>query len=224
VFKGANIMGVKKYFSFAKVKLLKLLKSIISSLKTLASLKPSLDSRQSTSAEFLNPDPNKKFTKAWFENLYRELGDGVTCYRPLNEPNYGGGMLKGCYCCKPNTQLHLLPNEERMFEDVINDLDFRAIAHPKLTGGKTIVCSKLGLCNGRKPFVCRTAPVYFVSGLMMFEESLCRLLALDYLSIHKDKIANIRNVIYKLGLENTVLGYGRTVRTENGEIHYDYEH
>jgi hypothetical protein len=217
-------MGVKKYLSFIKVKVLKLLKSIISSLKALGSIQPNLEPGQPKSAEFFDSDPNKKFTRDWFENLYLELGDGVTCYRPLNEPGYGGGMLKGCYCCKPNTQLHLLPNEERMFEDVINDLDFRAIEHPKLTGRKTIVCSKLGLCNGRKPFVCRTAPVYFVNGLMMFEESLCRLLALDYLSIHKEKIANIRHIIYKLGLENTLLGYGRTVRTENGEVHYDYEH
>jgi hypothetical protein len=169
-------------------------------------------------------DPDRQFSSAWFAQLYEELGDGTRCYRPEDTPGYGGGFLKACLCCAPNTKLHLLPHEQHLFSDMINDSDFKLMDHLRFADRKTIVCSKLGLCNGRKPFVCRTAPVYFVNGLMLYEESLCRLNAITYLNVHKESVEHIRSVVYRFQLENSTLGYGRNISTSNGQVHCDFEH
>jgi predicted O-methyltransferase YrrM len=163
----------------------------------------------------------ERYSREWFEAVYRELGDGIPCYRPtaLYDGKPEDGMLRGCSCCLKNIRLNLLPNEEQMFHDDFNEVDFRLEDNPRLPGRKVIVCSKLGMCNGRKPYVCRTHPVYFVRGLFMIEESLCRLLASTFLTVHHKAVERLRQVIYKFGLEEEVLGYGR--RIENGYIDYE---
>jgi hypothetical protein len=128
-------------------------------------------------------------------------------------------MLRGCSCCKKNTRLCLLPKEEQMFQDVINDSDFQLQDNPRIRDRKQIICSKMGLCYGRKPYVCRTAPVHFVRGLALVEESLCRLLASTFLVIHQAAVERLRQVVYKYDLQEEVLGYGR--RVENGYVDYE---
>lgn len=170
-------------------------------------------------------DANQRFSRAWYESLYVELGDGITCYRPPDEPDYSGGALPACVCCKPNTLLHLLPREEKLFESSVNATDFRLIDHPRFKGRKSLVCSKLGLCNGHKPFVCRSHPVYFIDGLMLFEEWLCRLGAIAFIQRHKAAVEHIRKTVFARQLGDTLLGYGRTARSDDkGLIHIDYEH
>lgn len=120
--------------------------------------------------DFEIQDDSKRFTRQWFNKLYREIGDGPSCYRPLDTPDYDGGVLTGCCCCKPNIRLNLLPNEEKMFADVINDWDFRLADNPDLLGRKTIYCNKKGLCYGRKPFVCQIHPVFFSEDTLLYHE------------------------------------------------------
>lgn len=171
-----------------------------------------------------SPQEGRRFSPAWYRDLYQALGDGIRCYRPQDAPAYGGGCLASCACCPPGARLNLLPGEEVMFADVINDTDFRLQDHPLLEDRKTIVCSKLGHCGGRKPFICRTHPVYYVNGLMLFEESLCRLKASTYITTHETSVENIRAIVYRFGIENTTLGYGRNIRVRGEDVHSDYEH
>ncbi|MBD2567394.1 hypothetical protein [Anabaena lutea] len=172
--------------------------------------------------DFEVSDASQHFTRKWFEQLYSELSDGTPCYRPLNTPNYDGGVLKGCYCCPANTRLNLLPNEEKMFTDVINDWDFRLTDHEELPGRKTIYCSKMGLCNGNKPFICRTHPVYFSEGAILFVESQCRLPAYKFLQFHHEASEKIRSVVFKYGLEKVILGYAKKSVLENGQEVVDF--
>ncbi|MTJ08763.1 MULTISPECIES: hypothetical protein [unclassified Anabaena] len=163
------------------------------------------------------------FTRQWFEQLYSEVGDGNPCYRPLNTPDYDGGVLKGCTCCSANTQLHLLPNEEKMFVDAINDWDFRLTDNEDLLGRKTIYCSKMGLCNGHKPFICRTHPVYFSEGAILFVEGQCRLTAYKFFQFQHEQIEKIRSIVYKYGLEKVILGYAKKAVLDDGkEVVVDY--
>jgi hypothetical protein len=171
-----------------------------------------------------NQDPEQKFSTAWFERLYAKLGDGITCFRPKDEEGYSGGMLDACSCCKPNTRLHLFPNEESGFVDQINDTDFKLVDHPIFEDRKSIICSKLGHCDGRKPYTCRTHPVYYVNGLMLYEEALCRLGASLFLKIHKDSVDRIRSVVYEFELEDVPLGYGHGFRMKDGELYREFEH
>lgn len=158
--------------------------------------------------------PLEQFSPAWYRVLYEELGDGVACYRPADAPDYGGGMLKSCGCCPPDAELYLLPGEEVLFDDVLNDTDFKLIDHPVLSGRKTVICDKRGLCGGRKPFVCRTHPVHFVTGTLVFQESWCRLKATAFIGWHKEAVDRIRATVYRYGLESVVLGYGRSIKTK----------
>jgi hypothetical protein len=162
----------------------------------------------------------ERYSREWYTEIYRELGDGILCYRPTND--YDGltpdGVLDGCSCCRKNNLLCLLPGEETMFEDVVNDADFRLEDNRVVPGRKTIICSKMGLCNGRKPYVCRTHPVHFVENLMLFEEGLCRLLASTFMALHRTAVERLRRVVYKFGLEKEILGYGRRV---DGYVDYE---
>ncbi|MDX2213853.1 MAG: hypothetical protein SFY66_11260 [Oculatellaceae cyanobacterium bins.114] len=166
---------------------------------------------------FESQDPSKRFTKRWFTELYQELGDGSNCYQPPNVANYDGGALKACHCCPANVRLHLLPNEEKMFVDVINDWDFRLAENPNIPGRKAIYCNKLGLCGGHKPFVCRTHPVYFSEGSLLVQESLCRLPAYKFFQFHHDQVEHIRRIVLKYGLDKVTLGYGRIIRLDDGQ-------
>ncbi|MFT5290064.1 MAG: hypothetical protein ACI8QC_000552 [Planctomycetota bacterium] len=171
-----------------------------------------------------NLDPEMKFSKAWFERLYAELGNGISCYRPPEEKNYSGGMLDGCGCCPPSVRLHLLPNEESGFIDQINDTDFQIEDHPIFENRKSIVCNKLGNCNGRKPYTCRTHPVHFVKGLMLYEEAQCRLGATLFFQIHKDAVEHVRSVVYQYELEDVPLGYGHGFRMKDSLLYREFEH
>lgn len=168
-------------------------------------------------------DPGRRYSQAWYEDLYEALGDGITCYRPDQESDYSGGALQGCRCCHANLKLHLLPGEERMFETQLNTGDFQLIEHPTLAGRKTIVCSKLGQCGGRKPFVCRTHPVHFADGLVLFEEGLCRLTAAKYFSLHGEAIERLRAAVLARQLQSVPLGYGRVVDANGTKGHCDFE-
>lgn len=168
-------------------------------------------------------DPEARFSKAWYERLYQDLGDGISCFRPDAERDYGGGALPACRCCPADLRLHLLPGEERCFEDVVNSHDFQLVDHPNLDGRKTIICSKRGLCGGRKPYVCRTHPLHFAEGLVMFEEGLCRLRATTFLAMHQEQVERVRAVALAQGLDEVPLGYGRVRGAAGGPSHVDFE-
>jgi hypothetical protein len=167
--------------------------------------------------DFEIQDDSKRFTRQWFNKLYREIGDGPGCYRPLDTPDYDGGVLTGCCCCEPNVQLNLLPNEEKMFADIINDWDFRLADNPGLSGRKTIYCNKKGLCHGRKPFVCQIHPVFFSEDSLKYHEGGCRLPAYKFFKFHHEAIERVRRVVLKYGLEKVSLGYGRKNISKSGE-------
>jgi len=107
--------------------------------------------------------------------------------------------------------LRLLPEEEKMFDDVINESDFRLDENPVLPGRKVVYCSKMGLCGGRKPYVCRTHPVHFRKGMLFFEESGCRLAASTYLVLHREAVERVRGIVQRYGLLTVELGDRRVV-------------
>ena len=162
----------------------------------------------------------ERYSREWYTDVYRELGEGIRCYRASGD--YDGfkqdGVLEGCRCCRKDTLLCLLPGEEKMFEDVVNQTDFRLQDNQVLPGRKVIICSKLGFCDDRKPYVCRTHPVHIVQDLVLFEEGLCRLLASTFFTLHRTAVERLRTVIYKFGLEREILGYGR-----RADGYVDYE-
>jgi hypothetical protein len=168
----------------------------------------------------------ERYSVQWYARLYEGLGEGVTCFRPtIDDPDYGGGVLTACRCCRPGIRLHLLPGEEAMFTDVVDPWSFQLNNHPTIPGRKTITCYKLGQCNGRKPFVCRTHPVYFSRGHMLFEEDLCRMTCVKFLSHHGAAVERIRSIVRKFGLDDTVLGYGRvTSLPQSDKVSLDYQH
>ncbi|MHC4262569.1 MAG: hypothetical protein ACYSWX_08620 [Planctomycetota bacterium] len=172
----------------------------------------------------LDPDdPECRFSRAWYERLYEELGDGITCYRPAGEANYGGGALEVCGCCQPNLELHLLPGEEVALSDTFNATDFQLREHPTLEGRKSILCNKLGQCGGRKPFVCRTHPVHFADGLVLFEEGLCRLRSTSFMARHADFVDKVRATVLEHGLDKVPLGYGRVIQRDGERVYADFE-
>jgi hypothetical protein len=163
-----------------------------------------------------------RYSNAWFQMLYSELGKGLGCYRStqLYDGIADDGALRGCKCCHEGVKLNLLPKEEIMFEALLNDFDFRLVNHQFLEGRKAIICSKMGLCDGKAPYVCRMHPIYFTKGLFIFEEGLCRLLASTFISLHRPQIERVRQVVVKYQLEEEVLGYGRKI----GDDYLEFEH
>lgn len=162
-----------------------------------------------------------RYSEEWYHFLYEQLGDGVSCYRAslLYEGEVEDGDLPGCLCCHANVRLCLLPEEEKLFAREFNETDFILRENPALPGRKMIQCSKLGRCGGRKPYVCRVHPFHFIDGLVLVEESLCRLRAASFVKFHRRAVEKIRAIVYLFGIEREVLGYGQ--RTENQ--YSDYE-
>jgi len=163
----------------------------------------------------------KRYSVDWFRSLYKDVGDGIACFRPtwLYEGREEDGKLVGCLCCPKNTMLCLLPDEEKVFEAELNDTDFVLSENPALPGRKIITCSKMGMCGGRKPFVCRTHPFHFMEGTVLVQESQCRLRASTFLSFHGRAIEKLKAIVYQYALQHEVLGYGR----REGDKYIDYE-
>lgn len=163
----------------------------------------------------------KRYSIDWYKYLYDKLGDGISCYRPgiLYDGEIEDGALPGCLCCHRNVRLCLLPEEEKVFAAEVNETDFLLRENPELPGRKMIVCSKLGHCGGRKPYVCRVHPFHFIDGVVLVEEGLCRLRATTFARFHRRALERIREIVAELDLAREVLGYGRRV----GDRHLDYE-